>query len=75
MGELQLGRQAPPLTLWRIDGYEESGSSAGAMTVLVLTTGDVSDADRAVEDVTTGMGSWNAITSIRLVVSADDLAV
>jgi hypothetical protein len=73
MNGIQLGREAPPLALWRIDGYEESGSSAGSMTVLAITTGDVPDPDAALTEVCSN-GEWLAVHAIRLIASAADLA-
>jgi hypothetical protein len=71
MSEVCLGREYPPLTLWRVDGFEESGSSAGSYTVLVLTTGDVPDPHAALAEVAGDGASWVSISSLRVVASAD----
>jgi hypothetical protein len=59
------------MTLWRVDGFEESGSSAGQFTCLVLTTGAVPDADAALEEVVGSGASWVYVESIRHVDSSD----
>jgi hypothetical protein len=54
-----------------VDGFEESGSSAGQYTCLVLTTGNVPDAELALHHATDGGGTWVYVESIRTIASAD----
>jgi hypothetical protein len=71
MSEICLGREYACFELWRVDGFEESGSSAGPYTCLVLTTGDVPDPHEALDQVTGGSGTWVYVESIRTIAAAD----